>query len=178
MTTLGKKELKLSLRTGCLRTARLRVAAVLGRLQDILPWHYESRLRDMEREGLREKFRGPLWGDERELARPPLARKRPMDRGALDEYADTMSLCQSDAVEALATGDWRRWAHMAQRFVAEHNLAIEENSADFRELSVRIGAYAIRGLSSLSSSPSKETKGYARGGYLSPTTLHEVQRHE
>lgn len=140
----GRRVLKVSLRTAYIRTARIRAASVLSGLQAIMPGLVETHSDGHAMDDLQDKLEALLremnsrWFDHH------LNRTRPLEDDELEHEDDTIALVKSDCMEALQTGNWRRWRESAKQFIAEHRLPIEEDSSDFRELCYELGKLEAR----------------------------------
>lgn len=140
----GRRVLKLSLRTGYIRTARLRVATLLAGLQSIMPGLLVTNTEGCPVDELRDKLEALLKEMNERWSYHHLSRPRALEEDRLEEEDETVSLVRSDCMEALQTGNWRRWSGSAQQFIADHGLAIEEGAGDFRELCYELGKLEAR----------------------------------
>lgn len=127
----GRKVLKLSLRTGYLRTARMRAASMLAGLQVIIPGLLVTKTEGDSVDDLRDKLEALLREMNERWTFHHLSRPRALEEDQLEEEDETVSLVRSDCMEALQAGNWRRWVGAARQFVAEHGLAIEEGGRGF-----------------------------------------------
>lgn len=142
----GRRVLKLSLRTGYLRTARMRAASMLAGLQVIMPSLLVTKTEGCPVDDVRDKLEALLKEMNERWSYHHLSRPCALEEDRLEEEDETISLVRSDCMEALQTGNWRRWLGAAQQFVAEHGLAIEEGAGDFRELCYELGKLEARSL--------------------------------
>lgn len=140
----GRRVLKLSLRTGYIRTARLRVATLLAGLQSIMPGLLVTNTEGCPVDELRDKLEALLKEMNERWSYHHLSRPRALEEDQLEEEDETVSLVRSDCMEALQTGNWRRWSVSARQFIADHGLAIEDGAGDFRELCYELGKLEAR----------------------------------
>lgn len=97
-------------------------------------------------ENLREKLEALLKEMNERWTRHHTGRARPLEEDELDAEVDTLDLVRSDCMEALQTGNMRRWKDSARHFIEEHRLPIEDNSSEFRELCYELGKLEARTL--------------------------------
>lgn len=141
---LGRKVLKVSLRTAYLHPARLRAASVMAALQGIIADFTETTDKTHRMDNLKEKLEALLRDMNGRWLDHHLSRRRPLEEDQLDAEDDTISMVQSDCMEALQTGNWRRWDNLARNFVKEHSLPIEEGSIEFRNICFEVGKLEAR----------------------------------
>lgn len=141
---LGRKVLKVSLRTAYLHPARLRAASVMAALQGIIADFTQTTDKTHRMDNLKEKLEAPLRDMNERWLDHHLSRRRPLEEDQLDAEDDTISMVQSDCMEALQTGNWRRWENLARNFVKEHDLPIEEGSIEFRSICFEVGKLEAR----------------------------------
>lgn len=141
---LGRKVLKVSLRTAYLHPARLRAASVMAALQGIIADFTETNDKAHRMDNLKEKLEALLRDMNERWLDHHLSRRRPLDEDQLDAEDDTISMVQSDCMEALQTGNWRRWDGLARSFVKEHSLPIDEGSIEFRNICFEVGKLEAR----------------------------------
>lgn len=141
---LGRKVLKVSLRTAYLHPARLRAASVMAALQGIIADFTQTTDKAHRMDNLKEKLEAMLRDMNERWLDHHLSRRRPLEEDQLDAEDDTISMVQSDCMEALQTGNWRRWDNLARSFVKEHSLPIEEGSIEFRNICFEVGKLEAR----------------------------------
>lgn len=141
---LGRKVLKVSLRTAYLHPARLRAASVMAALQGIIADFTQTTDKAHRMDNLKEKLEALLRDMNERWLDHHLSRRRPLEEDQLDAEDDTISMVQSDCMEALQTGNWRRWDNLARNFVKEHSLPIEEGSIEFRNICFEVGKLEAR----------------------------------
>jgi integrase len=139
---VGRHGLRLSLRTPYRKAAHLRAAALLVGLSRIIPRLEMDRTATMEQ--LRAKLADELRRMVEEWTDHHLDRKRPLERDALEEQEELYAVLRSDAQEAKAVGDWRRWAGRAAVFTERHALPIAPESDEFRRLCMELGEVETR----------------------------------
>lgn len=141
---LGRKVLKVSLRTAYLYPARLRAASVMAALQGIIADFTQTTDKAHRMDNLKDKLEALLRDMNERWLDHHLSRRRPLEEDQLDAEDDTISMVQSDCMEALQTGNWRRWDNLARSFVKEHSLPIEEGSIEFRNICFEVGKLEAR----------------------------------
>lgn len=139
---VGRRGVRLSLRTAYRLTAHHRAAAMLntvcriiaplnghkGTAMEQLRAHLDNELREMVE----------AWTDHH------LGKKRPMERDEIDETEELYSLLRSESMEAKASGDWRRWSDRAAAFIERRGLDLKPDSDDFRRLCMELGEVETR----------------------------------
>jgi integrase len=97
-------------------------------------------------ESLRDKLEALLQEMNGRWTSHHLNRYRPLEDDELENEEETIEMVRSDCMQALQTGNWRRWIQSTSHFITEHELDIAEGSPEFRELCYELGKLEARTL--------------------------------
>lgn len=147
--SVGRRELRMSLKTGYVREGGRKAARMAGIAQDAFDEIRKGKrgtMAELDAQQIRtlvgEWLRECLEDDERDRA----SRKRPLSREELEDETDIHERLLSDAREYLATADYRHAVPSAEFILEDNGLEVDRTHASFNVLCREVLKAQIAGL--------------------------------